>query len=121
MLLRLLEDADVLVENFKPGSMEKWGLGYEDVLSKRFPRLIHCRVSGFGADGPLGGFPGYDAVLQAMVGLMSINGTETSGPTRLGNPIVDIATGLFSAIAILMALHEREKIGQRTILRHDAA
>ena len=80
VLLRLLEHADVLVENFKPGSMERWALGYEDVLSKRFPRLIHCRVSGFGADGPLGGFPGYDAILQAMVGLMSINGTETSGP-----------------------------------------
>ncbi len=112
VLLRLLEGADVLVENFKPGSMEKWGLGYTDVLSKRFPRLIHCRVSGFGADGPYGGFPGYDAVLQAMVGLMSINGTENSGPTRLGTPIVDIATGLFSAIAILMALHEREKSGQ---------
>jgi formyl-CoA transferase len=112
VLLRLLEGADVLVENFKPGSMEKWGLGYEAVLSKRFPRLIHCRVSGFGGEGPLGGFPGYDAVLQAMVGLMSINGTETSGPTRLGTPIVDIATGLFSTIAILMALHEREKSGK---------
>jgi len=112
VLLRLLEGADVLVENFKPGSMEKWGLGYEAVLSKRFPRLIHCRVSGFGGEGPLGGFPGYDAVLQAMVGLMSINGTENSGPTRLGTPIVDIATGLFSTIAILMALHEREKSGK---------
>jgi formyl-CoA transferase len=112
VLLRLLEGADVLIENFKPGSMEKWGLGYEEVLSKKFPRLIHCRVSGFGAEGPLGGFPGYDAVLQAMVGLMSINGTEESGPTRLGNPIVDIATGLFSAIAILMALYERERSGR---------
>jgi crotonobetainyl-CoA:carnitine CoA-transferase CaiB-like acyl-CoA transferase len=112
VLLRLLEGADVLVENFKPGSMEKWGLGYEEVLSKRFPRLIHCRVSGFGGDGPLGGFPGYDAVLQAMTGLMSINGTEDIGPTRLGNPIVDLATGLFSAIAILMALHERERSGR---------
>ncbi|HEX3953233.1 MAG TPA: CaiB/BaiF CoA-transferase family protein [Stellaceae bacterium] len=112
VLLRLLDDADVLVENFKPGGMEKWGLGYEEVLSKRFPRLIHCRVSGFGSDGPLGGFPGYDAVVQAMVGLMSINGTETSGPTRLGTPIVDIATGLFSAIAILLALHERGKSGK---------
>ncbi|MBB5690570.1 CoA transferase [Roseomonas alkaliterrae] len=112
VLLRLLEGADVLVENFKPGSMEKWGLGYEEVLSKRFPRLIHCRVSGFGGEGPLGGFPGYDAVLQAMTGLMSINGTEDSGPTRLGNPIVDIATGLFSTIAILMALHERERSGR---------
>ncbi|MCX8133429.1 MAG: CoA transferase [Roseococcus sp.] len=112
VLLRLLEGADVLIENFKPGSMEKWGLGYEEVLSRRFPRLIHCRVSGFGADGPLGGFPGYDAIVQAMVGLMSINGTEDSGPTRLGTPIVDIATGLFSAIAILMALHERERSGR---------
>src|SRR3954451_9986843 len=112
VLLRLLEGADVLVENFKPGSMEKWGLGYEQVLQARFLRLVHCRVSGFGATGPLGGFPGYDAVLQAMVGLMSINGTETSGPTRLGNPVVDIATGLFSAIAILMALYERERSGK---------
>ena len=80
MLLRLLEDADVLVENFKPGSMEKWGLGYEDVLSRSFPRLIHCRVSGFGADGPLGGLPGYDAMLQAMAGLMSINGDRDRRP-----------------------------------------
>ena len=115
MLLRLLEGADVLVENFKPGSMEKWGLGYEQVLKAQFPRLVHCRVSGFGATGPLGGFPGYDAVLQAMVGLMSINGTETSGPTRLGNPIVDIATGLFSTIAILMALQEREAAASASI------
>lgn len=112
VLMRLLDGADVLIENFKPGSMEKWGLGYEEVLSKKFPRLIHCRVSGFGGEGPLGGFPGYDAVLQAMTGLMSINGTETSGPTRLGNPIVDIATGLFSTIAILMALHERSASGR---------
>ena len=111
VLLRLLEGADVLVENFKPGSMEKWGLGYEAVLSPRFPRLVHCRVSGFGADGPLGGAPGYDAVLQAMTGLMSVNGTETSGPTRLGTPIVDLATGLYSAVAILMALYERERSG----------
>ena len=112
VLLRLLEGADVLVENFKPGSMERWGLGYEAVLRDRFPRLVHCRVSGFGADGPNGGFPRYDAVLQAMTGLMSINGTEDSGPTRLGNPIVDIATGLFSAIAVLMALQERERSGK---------
>jgi formyl-CoA transferase len=111
VVLRLLEGADVLIENFKPGSMEKWGLGYEAVLKERFPRLVHCRVSGFGADGPLGGFPGYDAVLQAMTGLMSINGTGDSGPTRLGNPIVDIATGLFSTIGILMALQERERSG----------
>ena len=72
-LLALLQDADVLVENFKTGTMEKWGLGFES-LHARFPRLVHCRVSGFGADGPKGGLPGYDAAIQAMVGLMSING-----------------------------------------------
>lgn len=112
VLLRLLEGADVVIENFKPGSMEKWGLGYEDVLSKRFPGLIHCRVSGFGGDGPLGGLPGYDAILQAMTGLMSVNGDETTGPMRLGAAIVDMGTGLYAAIAILMALHERGRSGQ---------
>jgi formyl-CoA transferase len=79
VLLRLLEGADVLIENYKPGTMERWGLGYE-ALSERFPRLIHCRVSGFGADGPLGGLPGYDAVLQAMVGLMSWTSPPASTP-----------------------------------------
>jgi formyl-CoA transferase len=111
VLLRLLEGADVLTENFKPGTMEKWGIGYA-TLAEKFPRLIHCRVSGFGADGPLGGFPGYDAIVQAMVGLMSINGTPDGGPVRLGTPIVDIGTGLFSAIGILMALHERHASGR---------
>jgi formyl-CoA transferase len=116
VLLRLLDGADVLVENYKPGSMEKWGIGYEGVLSKRFPRLIHCRVSGFGADGPLGGLPGYDAVIQAMVGLMSINGDAAAGPTRMGTPVVDLATGLYSCIAILMALQERQRSGQGQFL-----
>ena len=111
VLLRLLEGADVLTENYKPGTMERWGLGYE-ALSARFPRLIHCRVSGFGADGPLGGLPGYDAVLQAMVGLMSINGDPASGTMRMGTPVVDLATGLYSAIAILMALAERTRSGR---------
>jgi len=111
VLLRLLEGADVLVENFKPGSMEKWGLGYERDLAPRFPGLIHCRISGFGAEGPLGGLPGYDAVLQAMTGLMSVNGDPASGPTRIGTPVVDLATGLYSVIGILMALHERGRSG----------
>ncbi len=111
VLLRMLEGADVLVENFKPGSMEKWGLGYEKDLAPKFPGLIHCRVSGFGADGPLGGLPGYDAILQAMTGLMSINGDPTTGPMRMGTPIVDIGTGLYSVIGILMALHERSTSG----------
>jgi formyl-CoA transferase len=112
VLLKLLADADVLVENFKPGSMEKWGLGYEADLAPRFPRLIHCRVSGFGAIGPYGGLPGYDAILQAMTGLMSINGDPTTGPLRMGTPIVDIGTGLYSAVAILMALYERGRSGR---------
>lgn len=112
VLLRMLEDADVLVENFKPGSMEKWGLGYEEVLSKKFPQLVHCRVSGFGATGPRGGLPGYDAIIQAMVGLMSINGTPETAPVRMGTPIVDLATGLYSTIGILMALQERARSGQ---------
>ena len=110
VLLRLLDGADVLIENYKPGSMEKWGIGY-DALSARFPGLIHCRVSGFGGEGPLGGMPGYDAVIQAMVGLMSVNGTPDTGPVRMATPVVDLATGLYSAIAILMALHERERSG----------
>jgi formyl-CoA transferase len=116
VLMRLLEGADVLVENYKPGSMEKWGIGYADVLSTKFPSLIHCRVSGFGGDGPLGALPGYDAVIQAMVGLMSINGDDSTGPLRMGTPIVDLATGLYSAIAILMALQERTRSGKGQFL-----
>ncbi|MEC9369144.1 MAG: CoA transferase, partial [Pseudomonadota bacterium] len=83
ILMRLLADADVLIENFKPGSLEKWGIGYDQKLKEHFPRLVHCRISGFGADGPLGGLPGYDAIIQAMSGWMSVNGTPDSGPTRL--------------------------------------
>src|SRR5690606_25892578 len=79
-LRALLQDADVLVENFKPGTLEKWGLG-ADVLQQEFPRLVHCRISGFGADGPLGGLPGYDACAQAMCGLMSVNGDADGEPT----------------------------------------
>ena len=69
---RLAKDADVVVENFRPGTMEKWGLGYEEVITKKFPDLIHCRISGFGSDGPMGGFPGYDAIVQAMEKLDSL-------------------------------------------------
>ena len=112
VLLRLLEKADVLIENYKPGTMEKWGLGFETVLSEKFPRLIHCRVSGFGSDGPWGGFPGYDAIIQATAGWFSVNGEAGSNPTRLGLAMVDMGTGLYSAVAILMALAEREKSQQ---------
>lgn len=111
LLLRLLEGADILLENYKPGTMEKWGLGYEAVLRERFPGLIHCRVSGFGADGPLGGYPGYDAIVQAMAGWFSVNGEKDSQPTRLGIAMVDMGTGLYTAVALLMALAERERSG----------
>lgn len=111
LLLQLLEGADVLVENFKPGTLEKWGLGH-DVLEARFPRLIHCRISGFGADGPLGGLPGYDAVIQAMAGLMSVNGEADGGPLRVGVPVVDLVTGLNAVIGVTLALHERERSGR---------
>ncbi|HTO51574.1 MAG TPA: CoA transferase [Burkholderiales bacterium] len=107
----LLAGADVLVENFLPGTMEKWGLGY-DALARRHPRLVYCSISGFGADGPLGGLPGYDAVLQAMCGLMSVNGSEESGTMRLGIPIVDHLTGYAAMSGILMALVARQRTGR---------
>ena len=112
VLLRMLDGADVLLENYKPGTMEKWGLGYEEVLSKRFPNLIHCRISGFGSDGPMGGFPGYDAVVQAMAGWLSINGGKDKDPRRVGIAAVDMGTGLYTCIAVLMALFERQTSGQ---------
>jgi crotonobetainyl-CoA:carnitine CoA-transferase CaiB-like acyl-CoA transferase len=110
-LITLLEGAGVLIENFKTGTMEKWGLGY-DTLSQRFPRLIHCRVSGFGADGPLGGLAGYDAAVQAMTGIMSGNGSPESGPLRVGLPAVDLVTGLNAALGVLLALQERARSGK---------
>jgi crotonobetainyl-CoA:carnitine CoA-transferase CaiB-like acyl-CoA transferase len=112
ILFRLLEDADVLIENYKTGTMEKWGLGYDEVLSDKYPRLIHCRISGYGADGPLGGFPGYDAIVQAMAGWFSINGGEDKVPTRVGIAAVDMGTGLYSCVGILMALFERQASGR---------
>jgi len=112
VLLRMLDGADVLIENYKPGAMEKWGIGYEEVLSKRFPSLIHARISGFGASGPYGGYPGYDAIVQAMAGWFSVNGNPGSGPTRLGIAMVDMGTGLYTAIAVLMAVIERGRSGK---------
>ena len=114
-LKALLQDADVLVENFKPGTLEKWGLGF-DVLEKEFPRLVHCRISGFGADGPLGALPGYDACAQAMCGLMSVNGEADGEPTRVGLPVVDMVTGLNAALAILLAINERHRSGKGQFL-----
>jgi crotonobetainyl-CoA:carnitine CoA-transferase CaiB-like acyl-CoA transferase len=112
VLLKLLESADVLIENFKAGTMEKWGMGYVDVLSKKFPRLVHARVTGFGSDGPMGSYPGYDAMVQAWAGLVSVNGAPDSGPVRIGVPVVDLSTGMNACIGIMMALYERSNSGR---------
>ncbi|MHA1113482.1 MAG: CaiB/BaiF CoA transferase family protein [Alphaproteobacteria bacterium] len=112
VLLRLLEDADAVVENFKSGTMEKWGLGYEDFLKDRFPRLIHCQITGYGNDGPYGGFPGYDGLGQALGGGMSLNGERGGDPLRVGVPIVDLATGLYCVNALLMGVIERQRSGR---------
>lgn len=112
VLLEMLAGADVLIENFKPGSMEEWGIGYDKVLKERFPKLVYCKISGFGAEGPLGGFPGYDGIVGAMTGHYSVNGSSESGPMRLGLPVVDISMGLYCVIGILMSLHERARSGK---------
>jgi crotonobetainyl-CoA:carnitine CoA-transferase CaiB-like acyl-CoA transferase len=110
-LMALVAQADVLVENFKTGTMERWGIGYQS-LSQQFPRLVWCRVSGFGADGPLGALPGYDAAVQAMTGIMSVNGEADGGPLRVGLPVVDMVTGLNAVIGVLLALQERQRSGR---------
>src|SRR5260370_6010154 len=103
VLMKMLAGADVLIENFKPGTLDKWGIG-NDVLRARFPRLVHCRISGFGGDGPRGGNPGYDAIIQAMTGMIAATGSPQSGPMRICAPWVDISTVPYAAIRILMPL-----------------
>ena len=112
ILEALLVNADVLIENFVPGTMAKWGLGYDEYLATAFPKLIYCSISGFGGSGPLANLPGYDAVLQAMCGLMSINGEPQAGPTRIGVPVVDQVTGYNAFSGIMMALWARIRTGQ---------
>ncbi len=123
VLMRMLETADIVVENFKVGTMERWGIG-PDALQERFPKLIHARITGFGSDGPLGGMPGYDGAVQAWSGLLSVNGDPSSGPVRVGVSIVDMVTGLNTAIGILMAAEERRRSGKGQFLEvtlYDAA
>jgi CoA:oxalate CoA-transferase len=107
----LLSDADVLVENFRPGTMEKLGYGWDD-LHARFPRLIYAAVSGFGHTGPLASRPAYDMVVQAMGGVMSITGHPGGPPTRVGTSIGDVTAGLFTAIGICSALLDRANTGE---------
>ncbi|MGD6756229.1 CaiB/BaiF CoA transferase family protein [Streptomyces sp. BH105] len=107
----LMADADIVVENFKAGTLAAWGYP-DDVIRERWPALIHCRITGFGTDGPLGALPGYDAVLQAYGGLMSINGEQEGPPLRIGVPVVDQVTGILAFSGILLALHERQRSGR---------
>ena len=103
--------ADILVENFKVGNLEKYGLDYHS-LSKINPRLIYASVTGFGQTGPRAPEPGYDAALQGMTGIMSVTGNPDGGPTKVGTAWIDILTGLTSTIGILSALHERSSSGK---------
>jgi crotonobetainyl-CoA:carnitine CoA-transferase CaiB-like acyl-CoA transferase len=111
VLDRLLARADVLVENFRPGTLERIGLGYAE-LAKRHERLVYCSISGFGQTGPRRNLPGYDAVVQAEGGLMSITGDADGPPYRLGVAISDIVAGIFAAHGIVLALYARERMGR---------
>src|SRR3954469_20906207 len=111
LLGQLIARADVLVENFRPGTLDKLGLDYAS-LAKTHPRLVYCSISGFGHSGPRWKQPGYDAIMQAEGGLMSITGSADGPPYRLGVAIVDIVSGMFAAYGIALALFARERTGR---------
>jgi CoA:oxalate CoA-transferase len=108
---KILSKADILVENFKPGTLERWGYGWKEV-SKKYPKLIYASASGFGQTGPLRELPAYDMVVQGMGGLMSVTGQPNSEPTRVGTSIGDITAALFATIGINAALYDRQKTGK---------
>ena len=110
LLESLIERADVLVENFRPGTLDRLNLGYTH-LASRFPRLIYCSISGYGQTGPRRSQPGYDAVTQGEGGLMSITGSKDGPPYRLGVAIADIVSGMFAAYGIAAGLLSRERTG----------
>ena len=108
---RLLERCDVLVENFKVGALAKYGLAWEQ-LSPKHPRLIYCSITGFGQTGPYAPRPGYDALVQAMGGVMSLTGAPDGPPQKVGIPIADLFAGLYGCIGLLAALNHRNATGQ---------
>lgn len=110
---KLLEKADVVVENFRPGTMEKLGYGW-DTLHAKYPQLIYASASGFGHTGPNSKDPAYDMVMQGMGGIMSITGNEGQPPSRVGMSIGDIGAGLYTAVAVNAALVHRLKTGEST-------
>ncbi len=107
----LVKRADILVENYKPGTMAKLGLGYE-ALREINPRLIYAASSGFGQTGPYSAFPAYDVIIQGMGGMMSITGPDRDHPTKVGSSVADIFAGVFTVIGILMSLRARERTGR---------
>jgi crotonobetainyl-CoA:carnitine CoA-transferase CaiB-like acyl-CoA transferase len=111
VMLRLADQADVVIDNFRPGVMETMGFGYE-TLAARNPRIIGCSISGFGASGPMRDTPGFDQIAQGFSGLMSVTGTEESGPMRVGIAICDLLGGIFAAQGILLALEARHRSGR---------
>jgi formyl-CoA transferase len=108
---KLARISDVLVENFRTGVLDRMGLGYDE-LRESNPRLVYCSVSGYGRTGPYAERPGYDFIIQAEGGMMGITGPEEGPPYRVGVPIVDIATGMFAATAVMAALHARTHSGE---------
>jgi crotonobetainyl-CoA:carnitine CoA-transferase CaiB-like acyl-CoA transferase len=111
IVLALIAKADVLIENFRPGAMERLGLGYE-ALSKRDRRLVYCSISGYGHTGPLREKPGYDAVMQGEAGWMGLTGEPEGMPMKVGASLADIFTGMMASEGILAALYRREKTGE---------
>jgi crotonobetainyl-CoA:carnitine CoA-transferase CaiB-like acyl-CoA transferase len=108
---RLLEKSDVMIENFKTGNLEKYGLSYEQVKA-RHPHIIYCSITGFGQTGPQAAEPGYDFLAQALSGLMAITGAPGGEPMKAGVALSDVMTGLYAVIGILAALHHRTKTGK---------
>ncbi len=111
IIRRLAARSDVLIENFRTGTLEEMGLGYPDLRAVN-PRLVYCSISGYGRTGPYANRPGYDFVIQAEGGLMGITGPEEGPPYRLGIPIVDITAGMFAATAVLAAIRARDQTGE---------
>jgi crotonobetainyl-CoA:carnitine CoA-transferase CaiB-like acyl-CoA transferase len=109
--LKLIAGCDILVENFKVGALAKYGLGYEQ-LHARFPRLVYCSITGFGQTGPYAPRPGYDSLIQAMGGVMSLTGEPDGLPQKVGVPVADLFAGLYGCIGILAALRHRDLTGQ---------
>ena len=109
---KLLADADVVTENYRKGTLEKLGLGYEDVLQKLNPRLIYCAISGYGRTGPYADKPGFDLILQGFAGIMSVTGEPGRPPVKSGTSIADINAGILAALGIVSALQARERTGR---------